>query len=112
MAAPEPAAPASFQLGATGREAARVPSVLLLSLFSPTPNAPLLYPPPLIGRLEAERLSGGPIGARFPTGSRGPAHKAAGRGALTAPIGRRRAGRSAAGPSSAAAVGRPALQRR
>lgn len=111
VAAPERAAPASFQPGATGRDAVRVPSVLLLSLSSPTPNAPLLYPPPLIGRLEAERLSGGPIGARFPTGSRGPAPEAAGRGALTAPIGRRRAGRSAAGPRSAAAVGRAALQR-
>lgn len=110
-AAPERPAPASLQPRAPSRDAARVPSVRLLSLSSPTPNAPLLYPPSLIGRPEAERLSGGPIGVRFPTGSRGPAPEAAGGGTLTPPIGRRQAGRSAAGPSSAAAVGRAALQR-
>lgn len=42
-------------------------------------------------------MSGGPIGARFPTGSRCPAPEAAGGGALTAPIGRPRAGSSLAG---------------
>lgn len=97
---------------APGTEAARVPSVLPFSLSSPTPNAPLLYPPCLIGRPEAERLSGGPIRARFPTGSLGPAHEAASPGTLTAPIGRPRAGPSAAWRSSAAAVGRAALQHR
>ena len=97
---------------AAGGDTARVPSVRLLSLFSPTPNAPLLCPPSLIGCPEAERLSGGPIGTRFPTGFHGPAPEAAGGGTLTAPIGRQLRGRSEAGQSSAAAVGRAALQRR
>lgn len=78
-----------------GPDAAQVPGVRLLSHSSPTLNAPLPCPPPRIGWTEAERLSSAPIGARFPTGFRGPAPEAAGPGALTVPIGRRRAGRRA-----------------
>lgn len=78
-----------------GPDAAQVPGVRLLSHSSPTLNAPLPCPPPRIGWTEAERLSAAPIGARFPTGFRGPAPEAAGPGALTVPIGRRRAGRRA-----------------
>lgn len=95
---------------ARGTEGAPVRSVLLLSLSRPTPNAPLLYLLFLIGRSEAERLSSGPIRARFPTASFGPAPEAAGGGGLTALIGGRRAGPSAAKPSSAAADRRAALQ--
>lgn len=73
-----------------GPDAAQVPGVRLLSHSSPTLNAPLPCPPPRIGWTEAERLSAAPIGARFPTGFRGPAPEAAGPGALTVPIGRRR----------------------
>lgn len=78
-----------------GPDAAQVPGVRLLSHSSLTLNAPLPCPPPRIGWTEAERLSAAPIGARFPTGFRGPAPEAAGPGALTVPIGRRRAGRRA-----------------
>lgn len=74
----ECAAPASSQLqGPAGsQDAARASSVRLLSLSSPTLNAPLPCPPPPIGWPEAERLSAAPIGARFPTGFRGPAPEA------------------------------------
>lgn len=76
-----------------GHDAAQVSCVRLLSLSSPTLNAPLPGPPLPIGWPEAERLSAAPIRARFPTGFRGPAPAAACPGALTVPIGRRRAGR-------------------
>lgn len=96
------------------RDTGLVPSVHSVSLSVLTPNAPLLHPPLLIGRLEAERWSGRPIRARFPTDARGHAPRG---GRRRRPDSshwqtRRRAGlERAAVRSSAAAVGRAALQR-